>query len=97
MNNYYFEYWKMAYNENWCDLSTLRGVVKTNDNPYGYINEYEYEAIVGKPFNTATVEDNKEDASNNVSSDNENKEDKEYKPSPDEVIGLDINVGKDDK
>lgn len=44
------EFWKLAYERNWVDATTLKKAVKTDKNPYGEITPEEYKDITGIEF-----------------------------------------------
>ena len=42
-----FDFWKMAYENKWCDINALVFVTITETNPYGQITKEEYQKITG--------------------------------------------------
>ncbi|XOQ49640.1 MAG: XkdX family protein [Eubacteriales bacterium] len=44
------EFWALAYNRKCVTIETLRIVVKTDENPYGYITPEEFKEITGEDF-----------------------------------------------
>lgn len=44
------EFWKIAYDYNWVTKDELKGVVITEQNPFGDITKEQYEEITGEKY-----------------------------------------------
>lgn len=43
-------FWTNAFLWEWCDVSLLKKVVKTDKNPFGEITKEEFKSITGKAY-----------------------------------------------
>lgn len=44
------DFWKMAYDNSWIDISLLRQAVITDTNPFGDITKEQFKEITGQDF-----------------------------------------------
>ena len=44
------DFWKMAYDYGWIDISLLRQAVITDTNPFGDITKEQFKEITGQEF-----------------------------------------------
>lgn len=44
------DFWKMAYDNNWIEISLLRQAVITDTNPFGDITKEQFKEITGQEF-----------------------------------------------
>lgn len=53
-----FAFWKMAYENKWCDINALVFVTITETNPYGQITKEEYQQITGFEYPKTSADEN---------------------------------------